>query len=358
MSIQRPGGTISGLFAIGVLLSACNGGSVALAHGSMTTNWQSVSPSAKFEELAVGGYVSVPYVTLYNNKYQVIQTLLYGLIQPFSVWFDNKENVYVANINRGGCNGVYEFPPEGSAPIFEYTGESCAPFDVKTDKNQNVYVANINRGGCNGVYEFPPEGSAPIFEYTGESCAPFDVKTDKNQNVYVANNWGNAVIEYAQQNNTPIEYCNPLPSPSAVAIDSSNGNVFVAYYNTAPIAEFAGGLSGCSYTNLSPFGSLGWISSITGMLVDQKGNLVAVDGSHATVDIIPPPYTKIKAYIGRGVFKTPNQIALNERQDLLFVADNGLGKVFLVKYPSGKIMHESISSPGVTSVAAYPSQQE
>jgi hypothetical protein len=313
MSIQRPGGTISGLFAIGVLLSACNGGSVALAHGSMTTNWQSVSPSAKFEELAVGGYVSVPYVTLYNNKYQVIQTLLYGLIQPFSVWFDNKENVYVANINRGGCNGVYEFPPEGSAPIFEYTGESCAPFDVKTDKNQNVYVAN---------------------------------------------NWGNAVIEYAQQNNTPIEYCNPLPSPSAVAIDSSNGNVFVAYYNTAPIAEFAGGLSGCSYTNLSPFGSLGWISSITGMLVDQKGNLVAVDGSHATVDIIPPPYTKIKAYIGRGVFKTPNQIALNERQDLLFVADNGLGKVFLVKYPSGKIMHESISSPGVTSVAAYPSQQE
>ncbi|HTA56354.1 MAG TPA: hypothetical protein VK755_16535 [Candidatus Acidoferrales bacterium] len=313
MSIQRPGGTISGLFAIGVLLSACNGGSVALAHGSMTTNWQSVSPSAKFEELAVGGYVSVPYVTLYNNKYQVIQTLLYGLIQPFSVWFDNKENVYVANINRGGCNGVYEFPPEGSAPIFEYTGESCAPFDVKTDKNQNVYVAN---------------------------------------------NWGNAVIEYAQQNNTPIEYCNPLPSPSAVAIDSSNGNVFVAYYNTAPIAEFAGGLSGCSYTNLSPFGSLGWISSITGMLVDQKGNLVAVDGSHATVDIIPPPYTKIKAYIGRGVFKTPNQIALNERQDLLFVADNGLGKVFLVKYPSGKIMHKSISSPGVTSVAAYPSQQE
>jgi|HubBroStandDraft_6_1064221.scaffolds.fasta_scaffold23545_4 hypothetical protein len=313
MSIQRPGGTISGLFAIGLLLSACNGGSVALAHGSMTTNWQSVSPSAKFEELAVGGYVSVPYVTLYNNKYQVIQTLLYGLIQPFSVWFDNKENVYVANINRGGCNGVYEFPPEGSAPIFEYTGESCAPFDVKTDKNQNVYVAN---------------------------------------------NWGNAVIEYAQQNNTPIEYCNPLPSPSAVAIDSSNGNVFVAYYNTAPIAEFAGGLSGCSYTNLSPFGSLGWISSITGMLVDQKGNLVAVDGSHATVDIIPPPYTKIKAYIGRGVFKTPNQIALNERQDLLFVADNGLGKVFLVKYPSGKIMHKSISSPGVTSVAAYPSQQE
>jgi len=313
MSIQRPGGTISGLFAIGVLLSACNSGSVALAHGSMTTNWQSVSPSAKFEELAVGGYVSVPYVTLYNNKYQVIQTLLYGLIQPFSVWFDNKENVYVANINRGGCNGVYEFPPEGSAPIFEYTGESCAPFDVKTDKNQNVYVAN---------------------------------------------NWGNAVIEYAQQNNTPIEYCNPLPSPSAVAIDSSNGNVFVAYYNTAPIAEFAGGLSGCSYTNLSPFGSLGWISSITGMLVDQKGNLVAVDGSHATVDTIPPPYTKIKAYIGRGVFKTPNQIALNERQDLLFVADNGLGKVFLVKYPSGKIMHKSISSPGVTSVAAYPSQQE
>jgi hypothetical protein len=313
MSIQRPGGTISGLFAIGVLLSACNGGSVALAHGSMTTNWQSVSPSAKFEELAVGGYVSVPYVTLYNNKYQVIQTLLYGLIQPFSVWFDNKENVYVANINRGGCNGVYEFPPEGSAPIFEYTGESCAPFDVKTDRNQNVYVAN---------------------------------------------NWGNAVIEYAQQNNTPIEYCNPLPSPSAVAIDSSNGNVFVAYYNTAPIAEFAGGLSGCSYTNLSPFGSLGWISSITGMLVDQKGNLVAVDGSHATVDIIPPPYSKIKAYIGRGVFKTPNQIALNERQDLLFVADNGLGKVFLVKYPSGKIMHKSISSPGVTSVAAYPSQQE
>jgi hypothetical protein len=313
MSIQRPGGTISGLFAIGVLLSACNSGSVALAHGSMTTNWQSVSPSAKFEELAVGGYVSVPYVTLYNNKYQVIQTLLYGLIQPFSVWFDNKENVYVANINRGGCNGVYEFPPEGSAPIFEYTGESCAPFDVKTDKNQNVYVAN---------------------------------------------NLGNAVIEYAQQNNTPIEYCNPLPSPSAVAIDSSNGNVFVAYYNTAPIAEFAGGLSGCSYTNLSPFGSLGWISSITGMLVDQKGNLVAVDGSHATVDIIPPPYTKIKAYIGRGVFKTPNQIALNERQDLLFVADNGLGKVFLVKYPSGKIMHKSISSPGVTSVAAYPSQQE
>jgi hypothetical protein len=313
MTIQRPGGTISGLFAIGLLLSACNSGSVAPAHGPMTTNWQSVSPSAEFEELAVGGYVSVPYVTLYNNKYQVIRTLLYSLIQPFSVWFDNKENVYVANINRGGCSGVYEFPPEGSAPIFEYTGESCAPFDVKTDKNQNVYVAN---------------------------------------------NWGNAVIEYAQQNNTPIEYCNPLPSPSAVAIDSSNGNVFVAYYNTAPIAEFAGGLSGCSYTNLSPFGSLGWIASITGMLVDKKGNLVAVDGSHATVDIIPPPYTKIKAYIGRGVFKTPNQIALNKRQDLLFVADNGLGKVFLVKYPSGKIMHKSISSPGVTSVAAYPSQQE
>jgi DNA-binding beta-propeller fold protein YncE len=167
------------------------------------------------------------------------------------------------------------------------------------------------------------------------------------------------VNEYAQLSNYAIASCSTGLHNEGIAIDK-NGDVFVSAtdfnssFTTAHIIEYKGGLSGCNGTTLGVA-----LIYAGGLQIDKSGNLVAVDqsvGSVAAVDIIPPPYNSISYQILQNQNCGGAGIALNPRQNKLFVANPGC-TVSIFTYPGGRLVRTLGPSYGFTSpvgVAVFP----
>jgi len=219
------------------------------------------------------------------------------------------------------------------------------------DANGNLYVANY--AGVD-VSEYDKSGTQ-TGTYSSGLKDPVGVTVDTKGNVYVAD-YGSVtasvVVEYAQGRNTPLHSCSTRLANEGVAVDSS-GDVFVSGDNTRAggghLLEYKGGLSGCKATRLGvTLGDAG------GLQLDRKSDLVA-DDQYAAVDIIPPPYTTI----GSQITTAPSNfhVALNQKNNLLFIDDVNDAEVFVDKYPSGTEVTVLNSANGLSDpagVATYP----
>ncbi len=222
-------------------------------------------------------------------------------------------------------------------PLWTLLGTITAGMDgpdgVSLDNRVNLYVANY-AGIYINQYAKPWPSSVAAFTYSSGMTDPIGVNVDSSGNVYEADyddGLGNGYVnEYAQQTNTVMNTCSPGGSAEDVAIDSS-GDVFVSY-NTissgARIAEYVGGLSGCSETVL-PI-TLGFAG---GLAVDKHGNLIVNDQTAPAVDIIAPPYTSITGTCGTG-YSDPFHVRINKRNNKVLVADIGNANVQVLDYPS------------------------
>jgi hypothetical protein len=246
----------------------------------------------------------------------------------------DRGNLYVSDVTGDIVvleNRVYT--PDGTI-----TNGVSTPDGEWTDANKNLYVTNY----LNNVVEYSCKvnkcGGTPTFTYSAGLKDPVNVTTDQSGNVFVADYENKSVNEYAQGSNTVLHQCS-LPGPvTGAAVDSSTGDVFVAYDSTssinAYIEEFTGGLAGCSGTVLSaPI-------DLTGdLILDNQKNIIVCDQWNAVVDVIAPPYSSINRTIGSG-WVDPYQPALEKRgkKMLLYVEDSSSG-------PSGN---------GVIGVYDYP----
>jgi hypothetical protein len=215
------------------------------------------------------------------------------------------------------------------------------------DLQGNLYVANWS--GVT-IAEYAPGGESPSFTYSASMTDPVNVTVDTHQNVYDADYSGEAVNEYAQQSNTVTESCDPGGEVEGVAVDKHN-DVFVSYniYTTkvtgAQIAEYKGGLAGCSETVFSLD-----LAFAGGMVLDKKGNLVVCDQGNSVVDVIPPPYTSVSRTIGSGL-SDPFHVTLNKSNKLAFVTDLSNDDVEVIDYRTGSVVRTLGTSQGLTNPA-------
>lgn len=234
------------------------------------------------------------------------------------------------------------------------------PAGAHYDSNGNLYVANIGIPGACGpaVYEYTKSGTL-TFTYSAGLGDPGSVAVDRNDNVYVSD-WGDdkasVVVEYQQGSNNPLASCDTGYANAGVAIDSK-GHIFVSV--DVPngslggyVLEYKDGLSGCHATKLRVK------LKIAGPLViDGHDNLVICD-RQVGVDVIPPPYAKVRSTITG--FDQATAVALDGRQNLLYVVDfryPSSNDVVVDTYPGGKTVTVLGTTDGVTSangVAAYP----
>ncbi len=202
------------------------------------------------------------------------------------------------------------------------TGPDGNWFDSKGD----LYVADFDNSW---VAEYNPGQTGAAFIYSaGISNGAVVATTDSNLNVYAGSYSGGTVTEYAHRVNAVKFQCSPGGNVDGIAVDSS-GDVFVSYNTSGgKLAEYKGGLSGCTKTALTPT-----LSFAGGLILDKNGNLLACDQTSSAIRVIPPPYTTITKSLSG--FSDPFRIALNTQQNLLFVADPGYYYVWVKYYPSG-----------------------
>lgn len=271
-----------------------------------------IRPDAStFTKLAVSNYggSGVGNVVLFNKKYSPTKTITRGISENDGVWIDAHENLYVANLGAGVDGTVTEYAPSGKLS-FTYSTGMTAPVTVTTDSDGNVYVGESDT-------------------YPGH------------------------IDEFPQKSNTPIARC-VTPNGglvTGVTVDK-NGNVFagsVQSSGSSELIEFLGGLSGCSPTALpAP------VYYVGGIELDGSGDLVVEEQTVGDILIIPPPYSNIQTTL-TGFNGDPYQLALNAKNNLLFVDEGNNGDIVVAQYPSGtieKTLTNDITLP--YGVAVYP----
>ena len=260
------------------------------------TTTPSVNQSA--DRAAAGGYpgrlaiTNGGSVTIDNRTFTPIRSITAGLACAMGDWIDANKTLYVADYCYD-LGVVEEYVGRTTTPTFTYLGAGGCLSDtvnVTTDAKDNVYAVDDNGNGA---------------------CGPYNV------------------FEFPQQNNTPIAKCaNGLPAGIAL---NAKGSVFVSSNATSLggyIVEYPLGLAGCKGKTLGVR-----LSQAGGIQVANGNDLVVADPQAGAVLIIAPPYTKITRTLTG--FTKPENVALNKRQTLLFVADSGAGLVWVVNYPSG-----------------------
>lgn len=251
----------------------------------------------------------------------------------------------IAVADRG--TGAVEILDSAYQLEYSITAGLCNLYGDYYDTNGNLYVANSASSGCKGatVTEYNKQGALK-FTYSSGISNPINVTVDRSGNVYVLDYgyYSGAVVEYPQGSNTPSVTCSADNYTSGAAVDS-HGNVFVTLGPS--IIEYVGGLTGCNYTVLGVS-----LHEGGGLQIDKHGNLVACDQG-ASVDIIPPPYSSIKSKITSDAYN----VALNKKENLIFITETGNKDVLVDKYPSGKHVTTLGSGNGLSEpigVATYP----
>jgi hypothetical protein len=312
-----------GMLAIGAgaLLPGCSSGSASSAMPNS---------SAATVTLRASGHI------LLHSRAERIESQHNA--NPMSRPKGDKGNLYVSDVTGDVDvleNGTYTAVGSITSGLNSADGEW-------TDSHKNLYVANY-RGN---VQEYSCKankcGSTPTFTYDALE-GPVNVTTDRSGNVFVIDPPENAIVEFPQGSDSISQECS-LPGPvTGAAVDSSTGDVFVAYDSassiTAYIVEFAGGLSGCSGTTLTaPI-------DLTGdLILDNHKNIIVCDQWNAVVDVIAPPYTGVTKTIGTG-WIDPFEPALEKhgKKMLLYIEDSSTGAsasgfVGVYKYPAGTLV--------------------
>ncbi len=224
---------------------------------------------------------------LKNGAYTLEATITNGLAYPTGDWLDADGNLYVGD---GHNRAIIEYKPGGSSPSYSY--DAVEPNGaIATDLKGNVYEGDAAGGDGYG-----------------------------------------GILEYQQGAKNAMNNCNTNGNPYGVAVDS-NGDVFAAVdgEDFESIFEFKGGLKGCKYTTLASIGLLG------GMAIDKNKNLVVCEPRGKAVAILAPPYAKVTGTLGSG-YSVPESVTLSSDNKLAFVTDVGKNEVFVVDYPSGKLV--------------------
>ncbi|HEV3089988.1 MAG TPA: hypothetical protein VGX91_00945 [Candidatus Cybelea sp.] len=269
---------------VAFFLIACGGSNVAPSAPTM-----SVAPAAYkgLDALYVVDEKQAEVQVLKNGTYALEATITKGLAYPTGDWLDADGNLYVADTHN---HAIIEYKPGGSSPSFSYY--AVEPYGaIATDLKGNVYAGDAAGGQGYG-----------------------------------------GVLEYRQGVKNAVSNCNTHGNPDGVAVDS-NGDVFAAVdgQDFESIFEFKGGLKRCKYTTLVSIGLLG------GMAIDKNKNLVVTEPQEKAVAILAPPYSKVTGTLGSG-YSVPESVTLSSDNKLAFVTDVGKNEVFVVDYPSGKLV--------------------
>jgi len=232
---------------------------------------------------------------------------------------------------------IYPESDYNHSPIGTITSGVNDPWGLYVDKNGNLYVANQT----NTVTVYPAGSVYPSATYSQGLCHPLFAMVDHQGDVFVANGracgGGHAtMVEYLPGSTNPYQVFQ-TPGTELDGIDFDlQGNLYLAYRVTTNRGHG-------SIEKFAPGSTQGQILGMTvhkpqGLIVDSQGNVVVVETAHTSRDVVVfapgarHPSARVKLPEG----SIPNQLALTEKEDKLFVSSYNNGYVYVTDYPLTK----------------------
>lgn len=288
------------------LLGACSGSQLSGSAGSQLPN--STLPKTSMRISVTPASISSKDLFIGANYY---------------TFFSGSEVLIVRN---GTFKGVGAITQNVTGPVGSWVD------------SHGLYIANhytYHLHDYGNVVEYS-SAKANGFTYSAKMSIPEAVTTDYLGNVYEADG-GGWVNEYAQRKNVVKATCATVGYGSVygVAVDGG-GHVFVAYdtYGSYKpvIIEITDFVHSCFSTLLGAT-----LKSVGDMVLDEHNDVVVCDPYNGTVDIIKPPYYSVSGHLGSG-FKDPVTVALNAANNRAYVVDGEANTVYVLYYPSGKVV--------------------
>lgn len=249
--------------------------------------------------------------------------------------YQGRRDLYVVDY---GVAKIYLFKNQTFTPDGTITSGLNGPQGATLDSAGNLFVANRTGGN---IAEYKPGASSPSFLYSDGTISPLVVSVDRRGHVFASDvpepKGSDTVVEYGPGVNALLHRCT-VPGIFSVASDT-HGNVFVAYNlsdnGPARIAEYKGGLAGCSSTVLGAS-----VAYAGAMILDNQNDIVIADANRSRVDVIPPPYSNITRTFHH--LNVPVFLAIDRSNDKLFVQSSGFfnSYIYVVDYVSGKTLHQ------------------
>jgi hypothetical protein len=239
------------------------------------------------------------------------------------------------------------------APVGQITDAIGGPDGLFVDRAGTLYVCNF---GLGNITEYPQGQTTHSKTLTGP-ISPKYVTAGVDGTVYVSDfedGTNGQVLEYAGGSTTPTSSIQLASYPAGLALDKHN-NLYVAYTdqtnNDIEVQEFAPGSTTGTNLGISlKFANAG------GLVIDKSGNLLVDNQSLPGVEIFPPGATEPSQQITG--FSLAYQIALDKRDNRLYVSDPFGPAVVEVTYPAGaKIATFAQTLAGAFGVAVSPDSE-
>ena len=252
-----------------------------LSHISVLPGWMTPDKKKKQKKLLYVSDEGQGFVEIFRvPSYSMVGEITSGMNEPEGIATDKKGNLYVANL---GGPTVTVYKPGTTIPS-RTLSEPDGPDDVAVGSNGYVYAADVD----GGIDVYPPGATSPSSRLTSSDLA---------YGVY------------------------------GLGVDGSN-NVYGGGFGAAGAAVVIFPNASGSGTNLGLTG----LDDPTGVLIDNKNDVVVSDFEQEAILIYPPGKTSPSSTI---TVPDPDRSALNKTEGEIFAPEGDYSGVGVYDYPSG-----------------------
>jgi hypothetical protein len=256
--------------------------------------------------------------------------------------------LYVADAQASDIM-IYPQGQINAQPIGQITDGISHPFGITLDSHGTLYVANA---GNATVTEYPGGSTTPNVTLSDGISDPIAVAVDSVGRVYVSESAAGTILEFAPNSLHPSRKTTKLSYPDGMITDA-NDALYATYSNSPPpsgVATCAPELRDCKKLSLTT-------SLAADVKIDLQGDIAVADDDANKIDIFSPEGSELLRTIDAG-YSAPQEIALDRKDRILYLADFSYGSADLYNYKTGKeIGSVTAGLQSATGVALYPAQQ-
>jgi len=212
------------------------------------------------------------------------------------------------------------------------------PFDVTIADDGRLLISDSHRGQIH-IIDFQ-QSTISHLERAVQLFKPMGITTDKATRLYVVDNYKHKVLVFDR--NFVFKFAfgeNQLTSPTYIAIDDNNGQVYVTDVKTHTVEVFD--LNGTLIRTIGALGrGPGQFFSPQGLTVDREGRLFVADTLNARIQVFDKDGNLLYQFGQRGTEKSqvemPKDIAIDS-EGHLYIIDARRGS-FSIFRTDGKLL--------------------
>jgi hypothetical protein len=256
--------------------------------------------------------------------------------------------LYVAD---GVANDIMIYPQGqiNAQPIGQISDGIDKPWGIAVDGHGTLFVANA---GTSTITEYPAGSTAPSVTLSNGISDPIAVAVDSIGRVYVSESSGSTILEFPPRGLSPKRTITSLSYPDGMTTDAANA-LYATYSNSPPpsgVAKCLPKLRHCVKLALTT-------ELASDVKIDLQGDIAVSDDDASKIDIFSPDGSQLLRSIDLG-YAAPQEIALDQTDRLLYLADFSYDVVDVYKYKTGKELGQvSAGLQSAWGVALYPAQR-